>query len=192
LIVGTLLAVGVIFGALNSPSDGDRCSGIHTDEPFDPPPPPPPSYPPTPSKAHSRAILLILAFLPGLGHMYLGFIRRGLFYLSAFAFSIFITTQFGIMGAAPFVVLAVFGIVGTVAIAFFESLVIRRDLAHGKEINDQLPAFAKNRVVLTVVGIFVVIPFLVNVLAAMPPFVWVFIIFACVGVTVLGWSKKEK
>ena len=48
-----------------------------------PPPPPPPSYPPTPSKAHSRAILLILAFLPGLGHMYLGFIRRGLFYLSA-------------------------------------------------------------------------------------------------------------
>ncbi|MCL2169202.1 MAG: hypothetical protein FWB74_04160, partial [Defluviitaleaceae bacterium] len=153
---------------------------------------PPPPTPPSKTKPHSRAALLILAFLPGLGHMYLGFMRRGLFYLSAFAFTIFVTTQFGIMGASPFVILAAFSIVATVAMAFFETLVIRRDLASGKDINDQLPTFAKNRVVLTIVGIFIVIPFLVNILASMPPFVWVFLIVACVGFTVFGWSKKEK
>lgn len=155
----------------------------------DAPPSTAPMPPASTAKGHSGLLLVLLAFLPGLGHMYLGFIRRGLFYLSAFAFAIFVTVQFGIMSFVPFILLAAFGIVAVVAIAFFESLVIRRDLAAGKELEDVLPPFAKNRKTLMLVGVFLLVPFVINLLTTLSWYAW--LVFALVFVVAVGYFAKK-
>ena len=158
-------------------------------EPAPPPPPPPPAAPPRPRRP-SRLVLFILAFLPGLGHMYLGLMRRGLFYLSAFAFAIFITVQFGMMGVGAIIVLAAFTIVAVVAAAFFEALVARRDIAMGRELADNIPAFAKTTPFLVAVGLLIIIPFLVNILRALSWLILPAVVLIGLGI-VFGWFKKK-
>jgi len=166
-------------------SDYKRDARIET-----PPAPPPVAEPPA-AKEHSRFLLLILALVPGLGHMYLGLVRRGLFYLSAFAFTIFVTVQFAIMGLAPFVVLAVFGIVAVVFMAFFESLVARRDLALGKKLEDSAPAFVKTKAAFISIAAFLIIPFVINLLNTLPWYSWIILGFIFV-VAIAYFGKKPK
>jgi hypothetical protein len=140
-------------------------------------------------KKPSRFLLFMLAFLPGLGHMYLGLMRRGIFFLSAFAFSIFVTVQLGIMGIAPFIVLGAFSIVAAVVIPFFEALSLRRGIVAGIKPEDCIPAFAKSPLVLVIVAFFLIVPFVVNILSALPWFVW--LILLIVLAAAFGWFNKK-
>lgn len=85
----------------------------------------------------SKFVTFILSFIPGLGHIYLGIIQRGLVFLLASAFVIFGGTIFSMMhifyGQIPFVILPFIWLA-----ALVDSLIladkINRKLAEGKGI----------------------------------------------------------
>ncbi|MCL2350024.1 MAG: hypothetical protein FWC67_00955 [Defluviitaleaceae bacterium] len=165
-----------------------------------PPPPPPPHHGHMPYGSHpyykprkpSRFVLFILASLPGLGHMYLGLIRRGLFYVSASALSIFLTVQLAV-NFTFFVIPAAFSIAVVYAVAFFESLAIRSDMVMGKEVADKLPAFLQNKSVVIKIGIFLAILLGASFLATLPWYGWAVIGIVGVCATIfLRPSSKTK
>jgi len=165
--------------------------------PYIPPiPPPPPTMPYhggghyTKVKIPSRFILFILACLPGLGHFYIGLIRRGLFYLSATAFAIFLTIQAAI-NLPLLLVFTVFSIVAVYAVAFFETLVIRRDIAAGKEVVDRLPAFANNKRFVLGVAIVAIGVFALGFISSLPWYGWLAITALGVVAMGLGLFKKK-
>lgn len=139
---------------------------------------------------HSLFLLFALGLLPGVAHMYLGMVRRGLFFLSALAFAIFVTTQLAILGAIPFVILPAFGIAAVVFIAFFESLGFRRDLANDKEVNDTIPEFVKKPWVIITILALLIIPFALNILFMLPWYSWVILAIIFL-VAIMYFSKKS-
>jgi len=147
---------------------------------------------PVARKKPSRFWLLILSFLPGLGHIYMGLIRRGLFYISALALTIFFTSVvvpiFGILG-----IITGFAITAIYAVAFFEAFGIRRDIIMGKEVKDTLPNLAwigGNKAILIVVGIIFAIAIGAHILARLPWYAWV--ILGIVAVCYAPYLRKKK
>lgn len=158
-----------------------------------PPPAAPPHMPyshsPAPKiKRPSRFVLFLLAFLPGLGHMYMGLIKRGLFYLSAVAFAIFATVQLG-MTAPIFTILTAFAILGIYAVSFFESFVIRRNIAAGVAMDDNIPEFAKSKTFLVALAATLSFLMLLSILEAIRPILGI-VVF--VAILVFVFSKKSK
>ena len=152
---------------------------------------PPPHHPPITYDGHrprrpSRFILLLLAFFPGLGHMYLGLIRRGLFYLAGTAFLVFLTVQFA-MTIPLMTILTGFSIFALMAVAFFEGFTLRRDMATGKEVADALPKFITNKTILVAIGAILVIAVLASIISSVSWIVW-----AIVGVAVVIFASKKK
>ncbi len=105
-------------------------------------PPPPPVAPPrhytsapTPPPAYSRhrpsrLVLFMLSAIPGANHMYLGLMKRGLFVLSMFALSIYLTSLLGGYPAA---------IIPIIAIAsFFDGFNLRRKIIDGVPVSDSV------------------------------------------------------
>ena len=140
----------------------------------------------------SRFWLLALSFLPGLSHIYMGLIRRGLFYISALAFVIFFTSAaipfFGI-----FRIFTTFAIVALYAVSFFEAFGIRRDIIMGKEVEDTLPNLAwlgGNKAVLIAVAVIFALAIGVNILARLPWYAW--LILGVVAVCYAPHLRKKK
>lgn len=98
-------------------------------------------------------ILLLMMFsgLPGANYMYMGLIKRGLFVLTAFFLSIYLTAEF--FGYAAFV------IVGIVITSFFDGLRIRRKFIAGEpvsdDVNDIKAFFSANK--LPIIGVTAII-----------------------------------
>ena len=164
---------------------------------------PPPSAPPhkmpyygghmpkaSGTKVPSRFALLILGCLPGLGHLYMGLIRRGLFYLSAAALAIFLNIQIA-MHMPMFAIFTAFAIVAVYAVAFFESLVIRRDIAAGKELVDRLPAFVNNKRFVVGIAVFAIAVFALGFISSLPWYGWFVIAALGMVAMALGLFKKK-
>ncbi|MCL2235815.1 MAG: hypothetical protein FWB98_05180 [Defluviitaleaceae bacterium] len=154
-------------------------------------PPPYPHHPHITYGGHkprkpSRFILLMLAFLPGLGHMYLGLIRRGLFYLAGTAFLVFLTVQFA-MTIPLMTILTGFSIFALMAVGFFEGFALRRDMVAGKEVVDALPKFITNKTILVAIGAVLVIAILASIISSVPWIIWVI-----AGVAVVIFASKKK
>ncbi|MCL2573897.1 MAG: hypothetical protein FWE34_05015 [Defluviitaleaceae bacterium] len=156
----------------------------------------PPHYPHTEhhTRRPSRFWLLMLSFLPGLSHIYLGLIRRGLFYISALAFIIFITSMvvpvFGIFG-----VFTGFAIVAIYAVSFFEAFSIRRDIIMGKEVKDAIPTLGLtggSKTVLIVMTVMLVIAFAIHILARLPWYGWLILGVVAVCYAPTLYRKKSK
>ena len=129
-------------------------------------------YPPTHTRRPGRFWIFVLSPLPGLSHMYLGLIRRGLFYISALALLVFLTTA---LAPSILVVLTGFSTAALFAVAFFEAFAIRRDIVMGKEVKDSIPNIAfilKNKTLLTVTLIIVAIAIGINIIASLPWYAW--------------------
>ncbi|MCL2574846.1 MAG: hypothetical protein FWE33_00275 [Defluviitaleaceae bacterium] len=177
-------------------SDYTRDNRAEAPTPAAPPVPPPPpyyggyhGYPVI--KKPSRFILFILACIPGLGHMYMGLIRRGLFYLSATAFTIFMTVVAG-MNFWILTPLTSFAILAVYAVAFFESLSIRRDFVMGKEVVDRLPAFVAGKGFVPIIALAALAVFAIGFLASLTWQGWIIIILIAVLCAVLFSRKKTK
>jgi len=162
-----------------------------------PPPKPPMPYSPyTPyggygTKKPSRFVIFILAFMPGLSHMYLGLIKRGLFYISAIALSVFLTVQFGISGLAPLIIITAFANFAICAVAFFEAFAIRRDIVMGKEVQDVIPSFVKNKTFLLAVAALLTLVVIINILSFIPWYFWILIAVAVIVVTASRKDSKK-
>ena len=144
---------------------------------------PEPSRLPYPGKRPSRLVLFLLMGVPGLGHMYMGLIRRGLFFFSALPLLIYFTVS----AARVFPFLTVFtgfSIAALYAVSFFESLAIRRDIVEGKEVMDTIPnvrALAKNKLLMAIIIIIVAISVLHTILSAIPHVVLVIAAVAAIA-----------
>lgn len=155
--------------------------------------PPPPHYPyPMPYGAAprkpSRFLLFILSgCVPGLGHMYLGMIRRGLFYMAGIALLVFLTVQLAVNGLGTLIPLTGFGLFALYAVSFFESFIIRRDIVSGKEVSDTIPNFVTDKRFLIGLGAVLALAVLSSIISAVPWFVWV-----VAGVVILIFSSKKK
>lgn len=146
----------------------------------------------------SRFWIFVLSPLPGLGHMYMGLMRRGLFYIFALATIIFLTVT---LAPSPLVIFTGFAIAALYAIAFFEAFIIRRDMIMGKEIIDTIPNISmlgKNKTLLTVLIIILAVTLGINILAALPWYAWLImgIVAICylgtrIPMTILGYGKKD-
>jgi len=125
-------------------------------------------------KRPSRFWLFALSFLPGLSHIYMGLIRRGLFYISALPILIYLTVVFA-SNLGVLVLFPAFSIAALFAVAFFEAFSIRRDIIMGKEVKDTIPNLGMlggNKVVIIVVGVILVVALGVNILASLPWYAW--------------------
>ncbi|MCL2396472.1 MAG: hypothetical protein FWC93_00210 [Defluviitaleaceae bacterium] len=137
------------------------------------PPHPHYAYPP-PARRPSRFWIFILSVLPGLGHIYLGLIRRGLFYISALALVIFFKVMV-IPIFAPVAIFTGFSIAALYAVSFFEAFGIRRDIIMGKEVKDVIPnigPLGKNKSLLAVLIVIVVVSLAINIVSALPWYAW--------------------
>ncbi|MCL2752889.1 MAG: hypothetical protein FWE44_01925 [Defluviitaleaceae bacterium] len=178
-------------------SDYTRDNRTAHSETAPPIPPPPPTMPYHGGrhmgvKVPSRFILFILAWLPGLGHMYMGLIRRGLFYMSATALSIFLTVQmfsnwrfFGFFG-----IFAAFSIAAVLAVSFFETLSLRRDIVMGKTIEDQLPAFLKNKGTISKIALVILVVVGISFVSSLTWYGW--LIMAFIGVVAITFVMNKK
>jgi hypothetical protein len=155
------------------------------------PPMPPMPYSPYGTKRPSRFVIFILAFLPGLSHMYLGLIKRGLFYISAVALVLFLTVQFGSGGLASLTIFTGFATAALYAVAFFEAFSIRRDIIMGKEPSDVIPNFVKNRTFLLIIAAMLVFVIVINVLSFIPFPLWLAAIAALIVVFALRKNTKK-
>jgi len=130
---------------------------------------------PTLTRRPSRFWLLMLSPLPGLGHMYLGLIRRGLFYMASLALLIFLTT---VLAPSALVIFTGFAMAALFGVAFFEAFAIRRSMVMGKEVADTIPniAFiAKNKTILAIALAVLAVIIGINILGALPWYAWVVI-----------------
>ena len=147
------------------------------------------------SRRPSRFWLFVFSFLPGLGHIYMGLIRRGLFYISTLALIIFFTSVV-VPNFGRFSIFAGFSIAALFAVSFFEAFSIRRDIIMGKEVKDTIPnlgIFGKNKVIIIILAVIFVIVLAVNILSALPWYVWLIlgIIAVCYAPAVYGNKRKE-
>jgi len=161
------------------------------------PPHMPYTYPHAHAHAHikrpNRFLLFILSPLPGLGHMYMGLMRRGLFYIFALALIILLTVA---IAPSILVVLTSFAIAALFAMAFFEAFAIRRDIVMGKEAKDTLPNIAmfgggKNKALLAVLIFAFVVVLGINILTALPWYAWLVIGIVAVCYLSMRHDKKE-
>jgi len=152
--------------------------------------PPHMHYPPPYHHHHTRRpnrfLLFVFSFLPGLSHIYLGLVRRGLFYISALALIIFFSAMI-----VPYIsmlgVLTGFSIAGLYAVSFFEAFAIRRDIVMGKEVKDTIPNIAilrKNKYLLIVLIAVVAVTFGIRILSVLNWYVW--IILGIVAICFIG------
>jgi hypothetical protein len=161
-----------------------------------PPPPTPSHYPHSPyhRRRPSRFLLFLLSFLPGLSHIYLGLIRRGLFYISALPILIYATVVFA-SNLGIFVLFPAFSIAALFAVAFFESFSIRRDIIMGKEVKDTIPnlgIFGGNKVVIFVLGVLLALALGVNILARLPWYAWLILGIIAVIYAPIARGKNRK
>ena len=143
-----------------------------------------------PHRRPSRFWLFVLSFLPGLSHIYMGLIRRGLFYISALAFVIFFTSvvvpRFSSLG-----IITGFSIIAIFAVSFFEAFSIRRDIIMGKEVKDTLPNLGiilRNKVFLVVIAVL----FAISILASLPWYAWLILGIVAVCYAPFMYGKKKK
>ena len=132
---------------------------------------PEPSKLPYPGKRPSRLVLFLLMWAPGLGHMYMGLIRRGLFFFSALPLLIYLSVVLRNSFLPVPGVLAGFAIAALYAVSFFESLSLRRDIIEGKEVADRIPnlrGLLQNKLLVGGLAAVVVISILHAVLSALP------------------------
>lgn len=152
---------------------------------------PPPHHPtPHPIRRPNRFWLLVLSPLPGLSHMYLGLIRRGLFYITALALLVFFTTA---IAPSAFVILTSFAKLALFATAFFESFAIRRDIVMGKDVRDTIPSFEalkRNKAIFVAILILAAVVFGVNILSSLDWYVW--LIFGIVAIVFLVFGRSRK
>lgn len=144
---------------------------------------PEPSKMPYPGKRPSRFVLFLLMWVPGLGHMYMGLIKRGLFYFSALPLLIYFTVA--IARVFPvFTIFTGFSIAALYAVSFFEGLAIRRDIIEGKAVADVIPnlrALAQNKLVRCILIAKLAIAVLHTVVSAIPmPLIVIAVILAAV------------
>ncbi|MCL2620985.1 MAG: hypothetical protein FWD97_08655 [Defluviitaleaceae bacterium] len=136
----------------------------------------------------SRFLLFILSgCVPGLGHMYLGMIRRGLFYMAGIALLVFLTVQLAISGLGIFTVFTGFGLLALYTVSFFESFIIRRDIVAGKEVADTIPSFVTDKRFLIAIGAVLGLTVLASIISVVPWFIWV-----AAGVVVIALVSKKK
>ena len=136
----------------------------------------------------SRFWLFMLSPLPGLGHMYLGLIRRGLFYVSALALLVFLTTT---LAPSFLVILTGFSMAALFAVAFFETLVIRRDILMGKEVKDVVPNIGflvKNKSLMAIVVVIMIVALGINIITSLRWYAWV--VIGIVAVVYFGRRPK--
>ena len=143
----------------------------------------------------SRFWLFALSFLPGLSHIYLGLIRRGLFYISALPILIYLTVVFA-SNFGIFVLFPAFSIAALFAVAFFESFSIRRDIIMGKEVKDTMPSFGMpggSKAVIIAIGVILVVALGVNILARLPWYAWLVlgIVAICYAPSLRGKNRKK-
>ena len=143
----------------------------------------------------SRFWLFALSFLPGLSHIYMGLIRRGLFYMLTLAFVIFfasvVVPSFERLG-----IFIGFSIVAIFAVSFFEAFSIRRDIIMGKEVKDVLPTISilvRNKAFLIVIAVIFAVAIGLNILAGLPWYAWLIlgIVAVCYAPYVYGRKKKQ-
>ena len=152
--------------------------------------PPPAPHHAAPPRRPSRFWLFMLSLLPGTGHMYLGLIRRGLFYMTSLALLIFLTT---VIAPSALVILTSFAKAALFAVAFFESFAIRRDIVMGKEVADTVPTFSahgRNKSLLVLVLVVVAILVSVNILSSLNWIVW--LVLGIVAVAIFTSKKKSR
>ena len=140
--------------------------------PAAPPAPPKGAYP----KRPSRFWLFLLSFIPGVGHMYLGLIRRGLFYFSALALMIYLTATLSIGGGSFLTIFSSFAKGAIFFVSFFEAFKLRREMVMGNDVKDEFPAFLARKEILMVVAVIVLLSFFTNLIAALPWFGWLIVI----------------
>jgi len=108
----------------------------------------------------SKFLLFILSALPGLGYMYLGLIKRGIFAMMMFFLTIYLSTMFGMMG---FLIPVVF------FATFFDGFRILRQQREGEHVVDgieDITAFFRGRKVGVIVIGSVAAILLINVLSS--------------------------
>jgi len=153
---------------------------------------PPPTYhtTTTTTRRPSRFMLLLFSPLPGLGHMYLGLIRRGLFYMFSLALLIFLTV---VLAPSLLVIFTSFAMAALAAVSFFEAFIIRRDMVMGKEIADTIPNLAfvgKNKTILAIAIAVLAVIVGINILGALPWYAWV--VIGIVAVCYIGTKAPIK
>jgi len=122
--------------------------------------------------------------------MYLGLIRRGLFYVSALAMLVFLTTA---LAPSILIILTSFAKFALFAVAFFESFSIRRDIIMGKEVSDTIPNIAllrKNKTLFAAVIIVVAVLLGVHTLASLGWYVWLVVGIVAVAYFAINLNKK--
>ena len=134
-------------------------------------------------KRPSRFLIFILSWLPGLSHMYLGLIRRGIFYLSAFAVMIYATST--ILG--PLVIFPSLGIAGVYFTAFFEALRYRREMVMGREVRDIVPSIFMSKPVIAAVALLLLFSAISNHIVFRWIPTWGWVIFAVFLLNRLGF-----
>ncbi|MCL2170743.1 MAG: hypothetical protein FWB71_01210 [Defluviitaleaceae bacterium] len=138
----------------------------------------------------SRLILFLLMWLPGLGHMYMGLMRRGLFFFSMLPLLIYLTVLAA--GTLPLLnVFLGFGIAGLYIISFFEALKLRRDMVAGIETPDALPdlgGIIRNKTIMGIVVLIVGISVLHALITAVPVIAPLAIILIICAI----WGRKKK
>ena len=148
-----------------------------------------------PHRRPSRFWLFVLSFLPGLSHIYMGLIRRGLFYISALPILIYVTVVFA-SNLGIFVLFPAFSIAALFAVAFFESFSIRRDIIMGKEVKDTIPnlgVFGGNKVVIIALAVIFALALGINILARLPWYAWLILgIIAVVYAPVARGKNRKK
>ena len=82
-------------------------------------------------KLPSKLLYIFLGLLPGLGYMYLGLIKRGLFVMSSFFLTIFLLTQFNS-------IIFVFLIPIILFASFFDGLKLLRMMREGEVVEDSV------------------------------------------------------
>jgi len=124
--------------------------------------------------------------------MYLGLIRRGLFYMTSLALLIFLTTA---IAPSILVILTSFAKFALFAVAFFESFAIRRDIVMGKDVSDSIPnidALRKNKTLFAAVIIVAAVVIGLRVLASLGGLVWPIAISSAIALYFLWNSDKKK
>jgi len=136
---------------------------------------------------------MLSLFLPGLSHMYLGLIRRGLFYISVLAFTIFISVALLLPISGIFGIFMGFSIMTIYAVSFFEAFSIRRDIVMGKEVKDTIPnlgIFGSGKVILIIAIVILALVFGVNILSSLPWYAW--LILGIVAICYAPFLRKKK
>ena len=157
---------------------------------------PPPYYPYAEycRKKPSRFWLFALSFLPGLSHIYMGLIRRGLFYISALPILIYLTVVFA-SNFGIFVLFPAFSIAALFAVSFFEAFSIRRDIIMGREVKDTIPnlgILGGNKVVIIALILIFALALGINILSSLPWYAWVILGVVAVVYAPIMRGKNKK